>query len=176
MATLAITPNQDSIDIELFIAAPPQRVFEAITDPSQVPKWWGQSGMYRTTKWQTDLRVGGKWSSNGVAADGSEFKIHGEYLEVDPPRRLVHTWIASWTPALKTVVRWELEPRGVHGLHASGPQKSGTGTVVKIHHSGFAGDSKAAQDHGNGWQRVLGWMQAFLEKGETIESRPALSK
>jgi len=141
--------------------------------PAQGPKWWGQQGRYRTTKWQTDVRVGGKWSTEGVGADGTMFRVQGEYLEVDPPRLLVHTWIPSYNPGSETVVRWELEPRGVHGLHASGPQRSGTGTLVKIHHSGFAGNAKAAQDHGNGWQRVLGWMQAFIERGETIDNRPA---
>jgi uncharacterized protein YndB with AHSA1/START domain len=35
MATAAVTPDQDAIVAELFIAAPPERVFKAITDPSQ---------------------------------------------------------------------------------------------------------------------------------------------
>ncbi len=33
MATVAITPDQDTVFGEIFIAAPPARVFEAITDP-----------------------------------------------------------------------------------------------------------------------------------------------
>jgi hypothetical protein len=69
------------------------------------------------------------------------------------------------------VVRWELEPRPLHNLQKSGPQKAGAGTSVRLRHSGFAGNQKAAQDHGEGWKRVLAWMQAFVESGETVDSR-----
>jgi hypothetical protein len=83
----------------------------------------------------------------------------------------VHTWFASWCGELKTVVRWELEPRSIHGLQHRGPQKVGTGTVVRIRHEGFAGDRKTATDHAQGWTHVLGWMQAFVENGETVDTR-----
>ena len=72
---------------------------------------------------------------------------------------------------MKTVVRWELESRGVHNLHHAGPKKAGTGTFVKIRHDGFAGDLEQAKGHGDGWVRVLGWMQAFVEEGKTIDTR-----
>jgi len=49
----------------------------------------------------------------------------------------------------------------------------GTGTLVKIRQDGFAGNFESARDNARGWIRVLGWMQAFVEKGETIETRPA---
>jgi len=42
---------------------------------------------------------------------------------------------------------------------------------VTIRHSGFAGDVKDAGDHGEGWKRVMGWMQAFVEQGVTIDLR-----
>src|SRR6201997_5243973 len=155
MANIAITPDQDTIEAEIFIAAPPERVFQALTDPSQMPQWWGQQGLYRITEWKADLRPGGKWSSVGVGADGSSFRVEGEYLEVDPPRLLVHTWIASWCgPNTKTVVRWELEPQSVHGLHSKGPQRQGTGTLLRIHQEGFAVDPAAAASHSDGWKRV----------------------
>jgi len=171
MATATVTPAQDAVVAEIFIAAPPERVFQAITDPKQMPQWWGQPGMYRVTEWNGDLRPGGRWSSLGVGADGSSFRTEGEYLEIDPPRLLVHTWITSWTGAMKTVVRWELEPRDVHGLQHRGPRREGTGTLLKIRHTGFDPSTKHAADHGEGWKRVLGWMQAFVEKGETIDTR-----
>jgi len=171
MASVAVTPEQDAVVGEIFIAAPPERVFQAITDPHQMPLWWGQQGMYRITEWKADLRPGGKWSSVGIGADGSSFRVEGEYLEVDPPRLLVHTWIASWSGPLKTIVRWELEARNVHGLHHRGPERVGTGTVVKIRQEGFANAPNEALDHAHGWTRVLAWMQAFVEKGETVDTR-----
>jgi len=125
MATAVITPDQNAVMAEIFIAAPPARVFEAITDPEQTARWWGQAGVYHITERKVDLRPGGKWLSVGVGADGTPFRVEGEYLEVDPPRLLVHTWIGSYSGSLKTVVRWELEPTDIHGLHPSGPRKAG---------------------------------------------------
>ena len=160
MATIAITPDQDTIHGEIFIAAPPARVFQALTDPQQMPQWWGQKEMYRVTKFEADLRPNGKWKSVGISANGESFEVGGEYLEVDPPRLLVQTWVASWSAALATKVRWQL-------------QSQHDGTLVKITHSGFAGNAAAAKDHSQGWQRVLAWVQAYTEKGETIDSRSA---
>jgi len=173
MATMAVTPDRDAVQTEIFIAAPPERVFQAITDPDQATQWWGQQGVYRVTEWKGDLRPGGKWSSAGVGADGTSFRVDGEYLEVDPPRLLVHTWVASWSGPLKTTVRWELEPREIHGLQHVGPRKMGMGTMLRLRHEGFAGAPKAALDHVQGWVRVLGWIQAFVEKGETVDTRKA---
>jgi uncharacterized protein YndB with AHSA1/START domain len=127
---------------EIFIAAPPARVFRAICDPSQLPRWRGQDGLYRVTKSNADVRAGGKWRSDGVGPDGKEFFAEGEYLEVDPPRRLVHTWVGSHDPT-RTVVRWELEPQTVNELHPSGPKKAGTGTRVRVTQEGCAGSLAA---------------------------------
>ena len=175
MATIAITPDHDTIEAEIFVAAPPERVFQALTDPNQMPRWWGQQGMYRLQQCTADLRPGGKWSSVGVGADGTPFRVDGEYLEVDPPRLLVHTWMPSFSQVRSTVVRWELERREVHGLQPRGPHRMGVGTVVKLRHTGFAGNAKSAADHGHGWERVLGWMQAFVEENETVDTRPAFT-
>jgi uncharacterized protein YndB with AHSA1/START domain len=161
MATATITPDQDTVVAEIFIAAPPTRVFQAISDPTQLPRWWGQDGLYHVTKSNMDVRPGGKWRSEGIVGDGKSFYVEGEYLEVDPPRLLVHTWIASYDPT-KTIVRWELEARfateKVNGLAPSGPKKSGTGTLVRVRHEGFTGNLQSAKDHGEGWKRVLGWL------------------
>jgi len=46
MATNAITRDEDAIGVEVQISAPPDRVFQAITDPTQLLRWWGQQGMY----------------------------------------------------------------------------------------------------------------------------------
>ena len=158
MATVAITPDQDVINAEIQIAAPPARVFAALTDPEQVAQWWGQQGMYRITRWHNDLRPGGKWRSEGVGADGKAFHVEGEYLEVDPPSLLVHSWSSSYCEGLNTIVRWELQ------AHSGG-------TLVRLSHSGFAGNIQAAKDHGRGWSRVLVWMQAFVENGWTVDTR-----
>jgi hypothetical protein len=46
----------------------------------------------------------------------------------------------------------------------------GTGTMVKIRQQGFANAPKEAIDHAQE-THILGWMQAFVEKGETVDTR-----
>ena len=58
MATIAVTPDQDAILAEIHIAAPPERVFQAISDPNQVKNWWGQKGKYHHTDAQSDAAEG----------------------------------------------------------------------------------------------------------------------
>ena len=171
MATATITPDQDTVLAEVFIAAPPERVFQAITDPAQLSQWWGERGLYRITERSSDLRPGGKWSAVGVGADGKSFRVEGEYLEGDPPRRLVHTWMSTYMGPLHTTVYFDLEPQAVHGLHPSGPRKAGTGTLVKLRHQGFAAEPHQAVNHGEGWKRVFGWLAAYIERGETVDTR-----
>jgi uncharacterized protein YndB with AHSA1/START domain len=161
MATSKVTPDADAIVTEIFIAAPPQRVFQALVDPQQVVRWWGEPGIYRCIEFHADLRVGGKWRSAGVDGNGRNFHVSGEYLHVDPPRLLVYTWIATWTGDAKTTVRWELEPKN-------------RGTNVRISHSGLATHPEIAQSY-RGWPRMLGWLQALLERGETVEDRKPAS-
>ena len=153
--------NADEIVSEIRIAAPPERIFQALVDPSQVVQWWGQTGIYRCTKFESDLRVGVAWRTIGLDGNGRQFEVTGKYLEIDPPRLLSSTWVATWTGNARTNLRWELEP-------------SGNGTLVRIRHSGFAAHPEIAQAY-RGWPRMLTWLQALLEKGETVEQRkPAL--
>lgn len=161
MAAQQESPNSDEIVSEIHIAAPPNRVFQALVDPVQVVQWWGQAGIYRCEKFESDLRVGGTWRSIGVDGDGRQFEITGEYLEVDPPRLLSSTWLATWTGNVKTTVRWELKA-------------AENGTLVRIRHSGFALHPEIAQAY-RGWPRMLGWLQSLLERGETVEQRKPAS-
>ena len=159
MATSRVAPDADADALvsEIHIAAPAERVFQALVDPKQVVKWWGQAGVYRCTEFQSDLRVGGKWRSAGVDARGEPFEAAGEYLVLQPSRLLVYSWVASWTGDVKTTVRWELEP-------------SRQGTLVKIRHSGFAAHPGVVRSY-RGWPRMLGWLRAWLERSETVADR-----
>lgn len=157
MATPSSSPDADAIVNEIYINADPERVFQALVDPQQVPQWWGQGGVYRCTRFDSDLRAGGKWRSSGVGTDGDKFEVSGEYVEVNPPCVLAYTWTASWTGDARTMVRWELIP------------KAG-GTLVKLQHSGLAAYPELAKSY-QGWPRMLGWLQALLERGETADDR-----
>jgi uncharacterized protein YndB with AHSA1/START domain len=105
-----------------------------------------------------DARLGGKYDyatgkGTTVVNGVSEFKCHGEILEIDPPRLLVYTWFANWhdDKQRKTTVRWELEARG-------------KATHVKVTHSGLAQEKMAREDYRGGWPGVLEHLKAFTEK------------
>lgn len=160
MATTSIVNHGDAIVTEMYIAAPPSQVFRALVDPQMVMKWWGGQGAgqsFRCTRFESDLRTGGTWRSSGIDGQGHPFEVTGEYLEVDPPRLLIQTWVASWTGPVKTLVRWELEP-------------TREGTLLRHQHSGLAAHPEVAKSF-RGWPRLLGWLQVFLERGETVEDR-----
>jgi uncharacterized protein YndB with AHSA1/START domain len=161
MENISNAISQDAIEAEVFIAAPPERVFQALIEPQEVLAWWGQAGVYRCTEFNSDLRVGGKWRSAGNGGHNDHFSVTGEYMVVDSPRVLAYSWVASWTGDAKTTVRWELEP-------------ADQGTRVRLRHSGLAAHPEIAQAY-RGWPRMLGWLKAFLEEGETVEMRKAIS-
>jgi uncharacterized protein YndB with AHSA1/START domain/uncharacterized protein YciI len=131
------------------IAAPIERVFQAITRADDVLKWWGSPETYRTTAWTSDLRVGGAWRAGGVGADGVSFSVGGEYLEVNPPHRLVQTWKAGWDGGHVTTLTYVLT-------------ESAGGTRMTLRHDGFAGRPESCASHGQGWELVLGWLRAHL--------------
>lgn len=162
MATLSITPSSqispdnNTVTCEIFIAAPRDRVFQALTDPRQAAQWWGRKDEYYFNQFSMDVRVGGKWSTSGKSTKSGDLEVHGEFLEVEPPRRLAYSWISSWLPKL-TKVFWELESQT-------------KGTLVRLTHTGFAGNADATKAHSHGWSLVFIWLQAYVEKGETANT------
>jgi uncharacterized protein YndB with AHSA1/START domain len=136
------------------IAASPEAVFRALTDPGELGRWWGSPELYQTHGWKVDLRAGGKWSCQARSAQGNG-EVRGEYLAVDPPRLLEYTWEPSWEQYKQSIVRCVLE--AVPG-----------GTRVSLLHRGLVGDS--SRDHAEGWTRVLGWLVGHLGGARAVRS------
>jgi len=156
MAT-AITADNDALATEIHIAAPPDRVFKALTDAQQLKRWF-TSPECPVKSWEMDACPGGHYSysteKGTVVVNGvSEFECHGEILEFDPPRFLTYTWIANWhdDKSRRTVVRWELTPEA-------------SGTRVKVTHSGLANENAARKDYSGGWPGVLEMLKTFVER------------
>jgi uncharacterized protein YndB with AHSA1/START domain len=152
MAITLITPDLDAIVSEIDIAAPPERVFKAISDPVEVRRRSPELDVF-----EMDPRVGGAWRLEMRPPQpykGFPFIRHeGEILEIDPPRLLVYTWLANFhrDPKLRTIVRWELTP-------------TKSGTHVKLTHSGLAAEPESRKDYAGGWPGVLEELSQFVEK------------
>jgi uncharacterized protein YndB with AHSA1/START domain len=146
-ATAVADVTQGLVVARVDIAAPPERVFKALTT-EELTKWWGSDEVYRTTGFTIDLRAGGCWRTEGKGADGSTFHVEGEVLEVDPPKRLVQTWNPSWSPGPATTITYTLDALD-------------SGTRVTVRHTGFT-SADACDSHADGWTRVLGWLGGHL--------------
>ena len=90
--TFKVTTTSDTdICLTRLFDAPPALVFEAMTKPEHIARWWGQLGAgYSVPVCEVDLRVGGKWRFVNRHPKG-EVAFHGEYREITPPDRLVYT-------------------------------------------------------------------------------------
>src|SRR5215831_18334514 len=157
IATLAketlSTPTQV---YQVFIRATPDRIWQAITDPEFTTKYFHGSRI------ELKLVAGSEYLS--TSPDRSEIWVEGEVLEVDPPNRLVHTWLARYDPETAAEepsrVTWEIEDRG-DGM-----------CLLTVVHDRLEGAPKTAQSvSGQGWMSVLSGLKTLLETGESLPAR-----
>jgi uncharacterized protein YndB with AHSA1/START domain len=93
------TPSDREIRLTRLFDAPREVIFEVMTKPEHVERWWGQLGEGYSTKAEGDVRVGGKWHYIARHPKG-EAEFYGQYREITPPERLVFTEIyAPFPPA-----------------------------------------------------------------------------
>jgi uncharacterized protein YndB with AHSA1/START domain len=65
-------------------------VWEVTTKPEHFAKWWGPRGFTNDIQ-KFDFRPGGEWKLVQTGPDGKAYAFYGEFLEIDPPKRLVQT-------------------------------------------------------------------------------------
>src|ERR1700741_1131249 len=114
----AITTDNDAVICEVEIAAPPDTIFRALTSTDLLMRWWdGSDGPCRVKIWEFEPRIGGHHRHVAYDPTGqkqinglSEWEVHGEIVELDPPRTLAYTWLANFHSVAghATLVRWEL--------------------------------------------------------------------
>jgi uncharacterized protein YndB with AHSA1/START domain len=123
------------LTVRRLVRAAPERVFEAWTTPAMLQSWYGLDDSWTTPAAEVDLRVGGRYRITlQPSGPGSAFDEAGEYLVVDPPRRLVYT-CGDRTVAVDFVAHDD-------------------GTEVVVVESGY--ETAAARDrHAGGWPRFL---------------------
>ena len=112
-----INPAADTADREIVISrvfdAPRELVWEALTDPARVVKWWGPTG-FSTTIEKMEVRPGGTWLQVMRGPDGTESPNKSVFTEVVKPERLVylHGGGKKGGPQVQFVMTWTLDAVG----------------------------------------------------------------
>jgi len=92
--TFKVTLSSDrEITMTRLFDAPRALVFEAMSKPEHIVRWWGRLGEgYSVPVCEVDLRVGGKWRYVNAFPKG-QCAFYGVYKEIAPPDRIVFTEI-----------------------------------------------------------------------------------
>ena len=142
------TAEKTSLERELEIAASPETVWQFLVDPEKSLRWWGQA-------LTIDLRPGGEYRIQVIPGHTAR----GEFVEIDPPRRLVYTW--GWeeggdgpnvVPPGSSTVEIELVP-------------TGEGTTLRFLHRDLP-SAESVASHGHGWDHYLGRLAVAAAGGD----------
>ena len=119
---------------ERLVSASPQTLFRAWTD--QIDRWFAAPGTVLL-----DARVNAPYFFE-TRFDGERHPHYGRFLRLERDRLVEMTWLnAAGTKGVETVVTVELTP-------------SGSGTLVRVTHAGFA-DEESRKGHEGAWPMVL---------------------
>ena len=136
--------EQKILEIVRIFHAPAEDVFDAWTDPKIMAEWFFAHPTWSVDV-EADVRVGGLYRLTMKAPDGTEFETHGEYREIEAPRRLVFTWNSYIvTGTLVTVeIRADGDKSELHLTHT----KLDDEAVRKRHADGWAGCLDSLERH-----------------------------
>jgi uncharacterized protein YndB with AHSA1/START domain/DNA-binding transcriptional ArsR family regulator len=144
---------------EIYIKTTPERLWQAITDPTMRAKYTFGVGVY------SDFTPGSSYQSratDATVAPGMAI-AEGENLEVSPPRRLVQSFRAQWSDEVKregtSRVTWEIEPVG-------------DSCRLTVTHDQLR-EGANAELYG-GWPMVLSGLKTLLETGELLTTPGSL--
>jgi len=140
---------------ETYIRATPEGLWEAIINPEIRAKYNFGAGV--RSEWVPGSRL------ELIAPKAAGLLGEGEILEVDPPRRLVHTMVALWSDEVKregtSRVTWEVESIG-DSCH------------LTLTHDQLR-EGANAELYG-GWPMILSGLKTWLETGELLTTPGSL--
>ena len=148
---LIVDSTNRTLEASVELAAPPERVFKALTS-SEITEWWVRPGVFDTREWVGDLRPGGRWKASGVSR-GQPYVATGEIVEAEPPKRLVHTWDGVAGPSSPSMLTYELE-------------RVANGTRLVLRQTGFASEGACREF-------AAGWETSFTRLSQMLTMEPA---
>ena len=146
---MASAVDTTTVTREIQIDASPETVWEFLVDPEKLTRWMGESA-------ELDPQPGGSYRVVVLPTNVAS----GEFVELDPPRRLVYTWgweegggsEAGLVPPGSSTVEIDLEP-------------TATGTTLRLTHRGLP-TGESAKNHGMGWEHYLGRLAVTAAGGD----------
>jgi uncharacterized protein YndB with AHSA1/START domain len=141
-----------ALTIERTYRAPAQRVFDAFTSEEVMRRWWHPAPDWDTPEASVDLRIGGR--IRVVMRDPETDRRYGgggEYTEIDPPNRLVFTWV------------WEDDRDHTGQLIEVGFHEHEGVTTVRFTHSNLW-DEEAVSSHRDGWNAAFDNLARTVER------------
>lgn len=133
--------NKPSLALKRRLKAPPQKVYEAWTQPEKMIRWWGVAGHDKTPIAEADLRIGGRFRVQFWTPDGEHHSVSGVYREIVPHEKLVFSWAWQSTPERESQVTVDLKP-------------DTDGTILTLTHEQFFNET-ARDNHRRGWTAAL---------------------
>lgn len=170
-APMEFPPGLGTVQTVVEIAASPDAVFTALTDQRELAAWLGGDlappGQRSFAPVVPSFAVPGQpWSAPAIAPDGSLGSVSGEYVLVDPPRRLETTWRASWDDCSPDRVCFELTPVRIGGI---------AGTRLRVTHTRASAHLRVtamASAHGAGaWPTLLARLGDWLSSSVAATRR-----
>jgi len=130
----------------VYIAAPPEKVWAALTDNKTERLWWAG------TRHDSDFTPGStvRYLRNG------ELNVEGEILEAQAPGRLVYTFRVAGPGPQHNEGYTKVEHR---------IETDGAFTKLTVIHSNFKRDSAVRTGVSNGWPKILSGLKSTLESG-----------
>lgn len=104
-------PSDTTILITREFEAPRALVWDALTTPRHLLRWWGPSWC-PLVSCEIDLQVGGTWRYVAVGADGVELAWRGTYREIESPHRIVSTEVFEGFPDAESLNTTTLDEAG----------------------------------------------------------------
>ena len=126
------TTETTSVERTLPIAASPETVWEFLIDPDKATSWMGTACTF-------DAQPGGVYRCEVIPGHTAR----GEFVELDPPHRLVFTW------------GWENEEGVPPGSSTVEIELTGDEGGTSLHFVHNLSTAEAAQSHSAGWDHYL---------------------
>jgi uncharacterized protein YndB with AHSA1/START domain len=135
-----------------YIAAPAEKVFEALRDPAFTRQYWNGEN-------RSDWKAGSRWEHH-LTGEASP-RIVGTVVECTPPRKLVLSWAAPGTendPGQVSRATLEVEP--LEGM-----------VLLRVTHEDLVAGSPMLEGISGGWPRVFASLKSLLEAGRPLPAK-----